>query len=134
MPHANSIGLDVGSRRIGVALSREGVRLASPLTTLQVDGTEIDRICELVVAHQAACIVIGYPRNQSGDPTAQSRDVEEFATRLEARVSVPLHFQDESLTSVLAEDQLKAQKKQYRKEDIDARAAALILQDYIEIV
>lgn len=125
------IGLDVGEKRIGVALADGAVRIAVPVRAVLVDGSEIEQIKRLVEQERADTIVVGYPRNQQGEATAQTRYVETFTGSLEALVPT-LVFQDESLTSVIAEDQLKALGKPYTKGDIDARAAALILQDYLE--
>lgn len=125
------LALDIGERRIGVAKGDTGVRLAMPLTTLVVDGTEIERITQLISEERIDTLVLGYPRNQSGEPTAQTQYVESIAARLNGLAS-KLIFQDESLTSVIAEQRLKAMGKPYGKGDIDAEAAALILQDYLE--
>lgn len=125
------IGLDVGEKRIGVAVADLGVRIAVPLLTVEVDGTEIDQIAELVRREDADTFVVGYPRNQSGETTAQTTYVEAFAHKLEPLVPT-IVFQDESLTSVIAEQRLKESKRPYQKGDIDAQAAAIILQDYLE--
>lgn len=122
--------LDVGERRIGVALADTAVRIAVPYDTIKTDGDEIRRIAELVVRESAELIVVGYPRNQQGEATAQSAYVETFAARLGDIGRVV--FQDESLTSVMAENRLKARGKSYAKGDIDKEAAAIILQDYLE--
>lgn len=125
------IGLDVGERRIGVAVGDTGIRIAVPFDTVEVDGNEIERIAQIVVAEGADTMVVGYPRNQSGEPTAQTAFVEDFANKL-TDITARIVFQDESLTSVLAEEQLKSYGRPYSKGDIDAKAAALILQDYLE--
>ncbi len=127
---ANIIALDVGTKRIGVAAADTIVPVASPLTTLDVDGTEIEKIHQLVQDRSVEKIVVGYPRNQAGEPTDQTAFSEEFAQKL--KDSVEVVFQDESLTSVMAEDRLKASGKPYTKADIDAFAATIILQDYLE--
>lgn len=123
--------LDVGTKRIGVAVADLAVRIAVPFDTVLVDGDEIKTIAEIVLKENADTIVIGYPRNQLGEATAQTSLVENFASQLE-EVAATIVFQDESLTSVQAEQQLAAHNKPYRKEDIDAQAAAIILQDYLE--
>ena len=123
--------LDVGEKRIGVAVADSAVRIAVAFTTIEVDGNEIQNIAEIVVREQADTIIVGYPRNQMGESTAQTNYVENFATKLQD-IAENIVFQDESLTSVLAEQQLTAHKKPYNKGDIDALAAAIILQDYLE--
>lgn len=127
---SNLICLDVGERRIGVAVADTAVRIAVPYDTFEVDGTEIRQIAELVVRQDATQIVVGYPRNQQGEATAQSEYVEAFAGKLADIAEVV--YQDESLTSVLAEQRLKARNRAYQKADIDKEAATIILQDYIE--
>lgn len=132
MPKSNNIiCLDVGEKRIGVAVGDSAIRIAVPFDTIEVDGSEIESIAELVVREKADTLVIGYPRNQAGEPTAQTKFVEEFAAKL-SDIAHNIVFQDESLTSVIAEQQLISYKRPYSKGDIDAQAAAIILQDYIE--
>lgn len=125
------VSLDVGEKRIGVAVADTGVRLAVPFSTIEVDGTEVSEIARIVIRKNAKVLVIGYPRNQSGEATAQTRYVEQFAKNLE-ELDVKIEFQDESLTSVMAEQRLVSYKKPYSKGDIDAMAASIILQDYLE--
>lgn len=125
------IALDIGEKRIGVAQADNEVRIAFPLCTVSVDGLESQRLREIVTEVQPSVMVVGYPRNQQGEPTAQTREVERVAARLKS-LNVPIVFQDESLTSVLAETYLKQHKKSYTKADIDAHAAAIILGDYLE--
>jgi putative Holliday junction resolvase len=131
MKNNTLISLDVGEKRIGVAVADTAVRIAVPFQTIEVDGQELEAIAKIVVQEGADTIVIGYPRNQMGESTTQTDYVEQFAKQLEDMVPT-IVFQDESLTSVMAEDQLKAHKKPYAKADIDAQAAAIILQDYLE--
>jgi putative holliday junction resolvase len=125
------LALDVGEKRIGVAVGDDAVRIAMPYDTIEVDGAELERIAKIVVDESVDTIVVGYPRNQSGEATAQTAYAEAFAEQL-TDMAPHLEFQDESLTSVLAEQQLKSYGKPYSKGDIDARAAAIILQDYLE--
>lgn len=125
------VALDVGEKRIGVAVGDSGVRIAVPFTTIEVDGTEIEQIARIVIDEKADTIVVGYPRNQSGEATAQTAYVEKFSEQL-TDITPSLVFQDESLTSVLAEQRLQSYKKPYTKGDIDALAATMILQDYME--
>jgi len=128
----NLLGLDVGERRIGVALGDSVGRLATPLTTLLVDGSEIIRLQQLMLEHEITDIVVGLPRNLSGEETQQSAAIRQFVDLRLRAFSVPITFQDESVTSVLAEANLARGKKNFTKADIDAHAAALILQDYLE--
>ena len=131
MPSRNIVCLDVGEKRIGVAVADLSIKIAIPLETVEVDGRELAAISKIVISENTETIVVGYPRNQSGEATAQTRYVEEFSYKLKD-IAKEVIFQDESLTSVLAEDRLKSYKKPYKKGDIDALAAAIILQDYLE--
>jgi putative transcription antitermination factor YqgF len=87
-------------------------------------------IAEIVAGSNIDTIVVGYPRNQSGEATAQTAVSEAMAERLKDLVN-RIEFQDESLTSVMAENRLKL-RGHYTKADIDKEAAAIILQDYLE--
>lgn len=124
------LAFDVGEKRIGVAQADTLVRIPFPVTTITVDGREEDRVRQIVAEVQPATLVVGLPRNQSGEQTAQSQVSVAFARQLDS-LGVPVVMQDESVTSVMAEDYLKQSKKPYTKEDIDAKAAALILDDYL---
>lgn len=132
MNSTSYLGLDVGEKRIGVSHGESGVRIAVPVETILVDGSECDRIRALLDEKKASTLVVGYPRNQAGDATAQTAIVEAFIAGLTLPEEVKVVFQDESLTSVMAEQYLVASGVPYEKADIDARAAAIILQDYLE--
>jgi putative Holliday junction resolvase len=126
------LALDVGEKRIGVAVGDDAVKIAVPFDTINVgEGDEVARIARMVIDENVDTIVVGYPRNQSGEATAQTQFAEAFAAKL-TDIVPNIVFQDESLTSVLAEQRLKAYKRPYSKGDIDAQAAAIILQDYLE--
>lgn len=130
MSSQSLVGLDVGEKRIGVAVADTAVRIAVPLITIPVDGGEVRMIAEIVNREAAEKIIVGYPRNQLGETTAQSAYVEAFVEQL-ADIGEVI-FQDESLTSVMAESRLKDSGKPYEKGEIDSMAAAIILQDYLE--
>jgi len=125
------LALDVGEKRIGVAVGDSSVRIAVPYETIEVDGGEVEAITEIYQSQKAEVLVVGYPRNQAGGPTAQTKFVTDFAEKLSG-ISDKIIFQDESLTSVLAEQRLVSHNRPYTKGDIDAAAASIILQDYIE--
>ena len=125
------LGLDVGERRIGVAVS-EG-RLAVPLMILAHTnrGDDVARVAGLVRDQQAGRVVIGLPlMPQSGEEGEQARLVRRFGEALAAAVEVPIAYVDESYSSV-AVDQAPARRRR-RTQHIDDRAAAVILQSYID--
>ena len=132
MKAKNLLGLDIGTRRIGVAVANSSIKIAIPLTTIEVnDGDEILQINKIIVNEKIDTIVARLPRNMSGEETAQSVYTKEFLENFKLSVN-EIKFQDESLTSVQAENILKSYKKPYTKGDIDMQAAAIILQDYLE--
>jgi putative Holliday junction resolvase len=135
-------GLDVGNRRIGVAVSDVTGTLARPLGVLQTSGLEGDAI-DRAVAELArlaaeedglASLVVGLPRRLDGSPNDMTPRVQAFAAALGARIGVPVILQDERLTSREAESRLALREKDWRarKKQIDAAAAAIILQDYLD--
>lgn len=127
---ASILSLDVGTKRIGVAVADTSVTIATPLTTLNVDGTEIEELIKIINEKSAVKVVIGYPRNQSGDATEQTAISQAFGEKLEGIIEID--YQDESVTSIAAENLLNASGKPYTKADIDSLAASIILQDYLE--
>lgn len=125
------MSLDVGTVRTGVALADSTVRIAVPLETFAMDAATFDQVVtELVRQHSIEVIVVGYPRNQNGEPTKQTEYVEKMVGLLSTTAKVV--YQDESLTSVMAEQRLTTSKRPRHKEAIDAEAAAILLQDYLE--
>ncbi len=125
------IALDVGTKRIGVARANTIARLPEPLSTLIVSPRIHQDIAELVQQLDAAEIVVGLPRDVHGGETAQTAQVRGFVDELKQICDVPIYFQDESLTSVKAEEILDQRKKGYNKADVDALAATFILEDYL---
>jgi len=124
--------LDVGEVRIGIAMNPPGVSIAQPLMTIDNDAKVIETIASLISDHNVSTLVVGNPRNMQGNDTKQTRYVEGFVEKLKSNIDVPVFMQDEALTSVKAEEELKDRKTAYEKGDIDSLAATYILQDYIE--
>jgi len=132
MSNSNTvIALDVGDVRIGVARANTIAKIAEPLITIEMNDSAADVVRQMATEQQADCVVVGLPRNMSGEETAQTKKVRAFIEQLEAVLEVPVKTQDESLTSVKAEEILEARKTRYNKGDVDALAAALILEDYL---
>ncbi|MBQ3293214.1 endolytic transglycosylase MltG [Candidatus Saccharibacteria bacterium] len=127
------IGLDVGTKRIGVARADSSTRIAIPSGFVAVDGSEWQKIAKLAKLYGTNWFVLGLPRSNEGNETKQSMYVRQFAKKLLHEIpGAKIRFQDESLTSVEAENRLKARKKNYEKGDIDSEAATIILQDFLE--
>jgi len=130
------LGLDVGDRRIGVALSDETGTLASPLPTLERVGPRQDlkAVAALARAHGAREIVVGLPRTLAGEIGPQAEKVQAFAQALRPVAQVPVTFWDERLTTVMAERALIEGEvsRRRRKGLVDQVAAVLILQSWLD--
>lgn len=127
---SNILSLDVGERRVGVAIASLIAKLPRPLITLDNTDDIWAQISTLAAEHDARTIVVGLPRNLSGDDTAQTQYVRSFAEKL---IDYTVEFQDEALTSRKAEKELNSRGKPYAKGDIDALAATYILEDYLTV-
>jgi putative Holliday junction resolvase len=125
----NLLGLDIGGRRIGVARVNLIARLPEPLATLTNDSTFASKLKELIDQYQIDGLVVGLPRNLSGQETAQSEYTKNFCEDNLTQLDLPIFWQDETLSSVTAEDAL--QDKKHTKSDVDAMAATVILADYL---
>jgi putative Holliday junction resolvase len=128
--------LDLGRRRIGVAKSDETRLIATPVGVIQVHNQEqvFREIVRLVEEYQAARLIIGLPIQLNGQEGIEANRARTFAADLENYLSVPIDFMDERLTSVEA-DRLMLEagfNPNKRRANIDATAAALILQAYLD--
>jgi putative Holliday junction resolvase len=135
------LGVDVGLRRIGLALSDPTGLLASPWKVIEASGapaTDADRLASLLVEIDEGlqAIVVGHPRRLDGSPTGLTSHVEALAAGLRSLVSVSVVLQDERLTSREAEARLAENEKDWRKRKarLDAAAAAVLLQDYLDSI
>lgn len=124
------LALDVGSKRIGVAIANTMARIARPLTTIDAESDVDQQLQQIVQIEAVAAFVVGLPRGLDGQETAQTASVRQFADRLQ-HFDLPIHFQDEAVTSRKAEAELKGRGKPYAKADIDALAATYILDDFL---
>jgi putative Holliday junction resolvase len=122
------LGIDYGAKRIGLAVGDDAAKLARPLST--VGPAELAETIER--EGPFATVVVGLPRSLSGGETAQTLAVRRFTDDvLWRKLRIEPVFQDEAATSEIAEERLKEMGKPYDKADIDAEAAAIILQDYL---
>ena len=130
------LGLDVGSKTIGVALTDEAGIAAHPLTVLARAGNSGDAaaIGALVAQNGVTDIVVGMPYELSGRVGHRGRQVQQFMKVLAAAVKLPIHEQDERFTTSEAERILVAAdvSREKRKDVIDQQAAALILQTWLD--
>ncbi len=135
------LGVDVGSRRVGLAISDPSRTLARPLTTLIVHGeddaaTQVTKTIAQLTAEPdgLAAIVIGLPARLDGSPNDGTRRVRRFVEVLRSRSALPIHTEDERLSSREAESRLALRERDWRKRKarLDAAAAAVVLQDYLD--
>ena len=131
-----ALGLDIGDRRIGVALSDPLGILASPLLVFEHkdDDTDIEFILSLVKKHQVEQIIVGLPQSMNGSIGPQAEKVKAFTEKLKKKSPVRVDFRDERLTTVTARRMLEesSTRKPGKKQKVyDAAAAAVILQSYL---
>lgn len=125
------LGVDYGAKRVGIARGVTDGKLATPLLTLPNKHSLLKDLKELAQTEQAIAVVVGLPRGLDGQETAQTAVVRRFADELSDTLSIPVHLQDEAMTSEIAESRLG---QRAAKGDIDKEAAAILLQDYLELL
>jgi putative holliday junction resolvase len=130
------LGLDYGSKRIGVALSDPDGTMAFPLETIQVkpDGSHMKDIKALIDAYQVAKLVVGLPYNMDGSLGDRAREVMRWGAQIEVLLGMPVIFWDERLSTseahdILMEINVKGRK---RKSIVDKIAASIILKGYLD--
>ena len=135
------LAVDVGARRVGLAISDRSGTLARPLETIAVtsDADALDRVGRRIdeLVHEddgLAAIVVGMPAALDGTATAESARAAAFIASLAKRTPLPIATEDERLTSREAESRLAMRERDWkkRKRRLDAAAAAIILQDYLD--
>jgi putative Holliday junction resolvase len=130
------LALDVGTKRIGVAVSDELGLLATPRTVIFRRCTQfaLEEIARLVHSEEATLVVVGLPISLDGQLHDQAHSVQRFAERLRTMLDVPLVYADEMLSTVRAEERLRAAgvRPSRIRERIDAEAAAVILDEYLD--
>src|SRR3989344_5754517 len=124
-PHMRFLGIDYGKKRIGLAVSDEGAMLAFPKIILENNTGVFEKIKNIIKEEHVGEIVIGDSMDFTGKPNAIAKDIEIFIAELE-KLAVPILKEKEFLTSV------EARKFHGPKSKVDASAAALILQRYLD--
>ncbi|MGB2877462.1 MAG: Holliday junction resolvase RuvX [Dehalococcoidales bacterium] len=133
MAETRSLGLDIGDRWIGVAMSDPRGILASPLTIIDRtdEPSDINAILAIIDQNQVGAVVVGLPLSMKGSIGSQAEKVQGFTQELSEHTKIPIEYRDERLTTVEAQRLMKMTKKG-RKDRDDAVAAALILQEYLD--
>lgn len=128
------MALDVGDKRIGVALSDALGITAQGLETLENNETTFTKIKQLCGLHQVSKIVVGLPRNMNGTYGPRAEYSREFALKLQEVVGLPIDFEDERLTTAAAERLMISAdlSRKKRRQVVDKMAATLILQSYLQ--
>lgn len=131
------LGLDLGSKRIGVALCDPDERVATPLTVVQRGKSRKEdhaRIASLVTEYEAEAVVVGLPLNMSSKVTAAAESAMQETEQLKAVLAVPVHLHDERLTTVTADRSLMEMemKADARRRVVDKVAAAVMLQSFLD--
>lgn len=129
--HLNIMALDVGERRIGLAIASSASRLSSPFKTIVNSDSVLVELGEIISQESINLLVVGLPRSLEGNNTSQTDFSRVFADKLKVSVDIPVYLEDEALSSVRAKNTLEDRGQDYKKEDIDSLAACYILDDFM---
>ncbi len=136
-----TLAVDLGTRRVGLALSDDGGKFASPYDVLTITNPDqaIEQVQRVVDAESVERLVVGVPLNMDDSTGSQARRAVEWGRRLSSRTSLPLILIDERLSSFAAEQQLIDRKRSgekltraRKKKQLDALAAAAFLQQFLD--
>ncbi|HXX40129.1 MAG TPA: Holliday junction resolvase RuvX [bacterium] len=130
------LGIDLGTKRIGLALSDPSGIIASPLATLAHRSMreDVERVATLCASHGVTSVVVGWPRNMDGTPGPAARQAETFAGRLRAQTGLPVELWDERLSTVAADRAMirGGARREDRRLTRDRVAAAMMLQSCLD--
>jgi putative Holliday junction resolvase len=129
------LGIDYGTKRIGLARSDEGGMLAFPHATVKAGKTALSEIDEIIKKEGIEKVILGESRNFKGEPNIVMEDIEQFKKDLEELTSLPVEYEAEFLSSAAAARQFDGdfgRKEKPSQEKLDASAAAMILQSYLD--
>ncbi|MCX6143890.1 MAG: Holliday junction resolvase RuvX [Ignavibacteriales bacterium] len=131
------MGIDYGTRRIGISLSDPLQIIAQPFDTLPNDKLALSRICEIVEKEAVDVVVVGMPLNLKGEKAQKAQEVERFIEMLKGQTSAEIVSWDERFTTRMAHQTMldmgtKRQERRSNKGRIDAMAAAILLQSYLD--
>ncbi len=128
------LAIDFGTKRTGLAICDPSETITSPLAVIEGAKSLLDKIVEVVKAEKIEAIVLGLPLNMDDSQGPQTKLVFEFADRLRERINIPIHFQDERLSTFSAEKKLASAEftRKRKKKRLDAVAAAQILEEFLE--
>lgn len=129
------LGIDYGAKRVGLAHGDE-VGIATPLPAVLEEAGESrwQKIGAVIATRRIEALVVGYPYNMDGSVGFKAKEVDAFVAELKTRFGLPVHLVDETLTSYAAESTIKKKDRRGVRDSglIDSRAAAIILQDFLD--
>ena len=128
------LAIDYGDKHVGLAICDAAETIASPLTVLHAPADPLERIEQIVREEKVEAVVVGLPLNMDDTEGPQARLVQKFAERLQEHLDIPVHFQDERLSSFSAEEKLAPAEfsRDKKRKRLDAIAAAVILEAFLE--
>lgn len=126
------LGIDLGKKRIGLALGDTGSRIAIGLPTIKNDSHVADNLRAIIAGEHIGKLIFGLPKTMSGGTGEQVGYTRKWAEKISSLLGVAVEYEDERLSSRMARDGLLSLGKKLRKEDIDQAAAVLILQSYLD--
>lgn len=130
------LGIDFGTKRVGIAVSTPDQTIASPLDNYTLRSRKLDEahIRNIVDDYRIRGLVVGLPMHMSGDEGGKAREAREFGAWLHEFTGLPVRYWDERFTSALAEEYLSAAEltKKKRKARLDKLAAQIMLQSYLD--
>lgn len=130
------LALDVGDKRIGVAVSDATGMLVTPVETIHRKNSKLDvaRVAKLAEDHEVAAVIVGLPKNMDGTEGEQAAKVKSFAKRIVRETRLPVHFEDERLSSFTATERLveRGIDTGRNRDLIDMESAVVILQSYLD--
>jgi putative Holliday junction resolvase len=131
------LGIDYGAKRVGIAITDPLRIFAYGLTTIENNPKFWDNLLKLFVEYDVELIVLGYPLKESGERSSSTELIEKFKIELESKVKITIELVDERYSSSIAKQQIlesvTSKKKRRNKGLVDKNAAAIILQDYMDM-
>jgi putative Holliday junction resolvase len=131
------LGIDYGAKRVGIAITDPLRIFAYGLTTLENNSKFWENLLKLFTEYDVETIALGYPLKESGERSSSTELIEKFRLELEAKIKIPIEYVDERYSSTIAQQQILAsvtsKKKRRNKGLVDKNAAAVILQEYLDM-
>jgi putative Holliday junction resolvase len=133
------IGIDFGSKNIGISISDKDLNIASPKATISrtTNKNVIEKLKKIIVENNVSCIIFGLPLNTQGEETIFCKSIKRFVQSMENFIDIPLYFYNEAFTSSSAESMMiddLGQSFKNTKNNVDKVAATILLQDFLDLI